>query len=140
MESDLARSFAVEYERGRDQLSPMLRSMNQRGQTYLAIDYNHALGQIERLNESLRQVFTEYDAILTPATTGTAPHGLEVTGSPIFCTLWTLIGLPAVTLPLLNGSNGLPLGVQLVAARGDDARLLRTARWLVDNAKLTPAA
>ncbi|MCH2520277.1 MAG: amidase family protein, partial [Dehalococcoidia bacterium] len=52
------------------------------------------------------------------------------TGDPIFCTLWTLCGTPAVTLPLLEGADGLPIGVQLVGQRGDDARLLRTANWL----------
>ena len=50
----------------------------------------------------------------------------------MFCTIWTLLGLPAVTLPLLTGADGLPIGVQLVGALGDDARLLRTARWLVE--------
>jgi Asp-tRNA(Asn)/Glu-tRNA(Gln) amidotransferase A subunit family amidase len=47
------------------------------------------------------------------------------------CTLWTFLGMPCLSLPLLHGENGLPLGVQLVGKRGDDARLLRTARWLV---------
>ena len=51
----------------------------------------------------------------------------------MFCTLWTLCGMPAVTLPLMQGENGLPLGVQLVGRRGDDARLLRVARWLVNH-------
>ncbi|HIM41945.1 MAG TPA: hypothetical protein EYM71_03005 [Rhodospirillales bacterium] len=59
-----------------------------------------------------------------------APAGLDSTGSPVFCTLWTYCGTPAITLPLMEGPNGLPLGVQLVGRRGDDARLLRTANWL----------
>ena len=42
------------------------------------------------------------------------------------------MGLPSITLPLLTGEGGLPLGVQLIGARGDDARLLRTANWLAD--------
>ncbi len=42
-----------------------------------------------------------------------------------------LCGMPAISLPLMQGANGLPMGVQLVGRRGDDARLLRTARWLV---------
>jgi len=134
MESDLARSFGREYERGRDRLSTTLRSMIERGQTHFAVNYNRALGEVKRLNQSLRPIFADYDVILTPATTGTAPRGLEATGSPIFCTLWTLTGVPAITLPLLTGANGLPLGVQLVAAKGDDARLLRTARWLAKQA------
>jgi len=52
-----------------------------------------------------------YDAILTPAAAGTAPVGLHSTGDPSFCTLWTLCGLPALSVPLMQGANGLPLGV-----------------------------
>ena len=73
--------------------------------------------------------------ILTPATTGVAHAGLASTGSPIFCTIWTLCGVPAVTLPLLTGEQGLPLGVQLIGRKDDDARLLRTARWLSTRVK-----
>jgi len=53
----------------------------------------------------------------------------------VFCTLWTLCGMPSLGLPLLTGANGLPLGVQLVGRRGDDARLLRTARWLTSHVR-----
>jgi Asp-tRNA(Asn)/Glu-tRNA(Gln) amidotransferase A subunit family amidase len=42
--------------------------------------------------------------------------------------------MPALSLPLMQGGNGLPLGVQLVGPRHDDARLLRTARWLAARA------
>ena len=55
----------------------------------------------------------------------------DATGSPAFCTLWTYLGLPAVTIPLLAGNNDLPIGVQVVGPKGDDARLLRTVRWIV---------
>jgi Asp-tRNA(Asn)/Glu-tRNA(Gln) amidotransferase A subunit family amidase len=58
--------------------------------------------------------------------------GLESTGNPIFCTIWTYLGTPAVSLPLLQSEAGLPIGVQLVGRRGYDARLLRTARSLVN--------
>ena len=81
--------------------------------------------------ESFDELFRErYDAILTPPALGTAPKGLGATGDPAFCVLWTLLGMPAITLPLMQGENGLPLGVQLVGRKGYDARLLRTARWL----------
>jgi len=80
---------------------------------------------------SLDELFMErYDAILTPAAAGVAPKGLGATGDPRFCTLWTLLGMPALSLPLMQGAGGLPLGVQLVGRRNFDARLLRTARWL----------
>jgi Asp-tRNA(Asn)/Glu-tRNA(Gln) amidotransferase A subunit family amidase len=130
MEADLARSFAREYERGKDKLSPKLREMIERGQTVRAVDYNNAVDRIVLLRGLFGEAFERYDAILTPAACGEAPAGLESTGDPAFCTLWTLCGMPAITLPLLQGSNGMPLGVQLVAPKGDDGRLLRTARWL----------
>jgi Asp-tRNA(Asn)/Glu-tRNA(Gln) amidotransferase A subunit family amidase len=130
MEADLARSFEQEYARGKDRLSAILCEMIERGRKALAMDYNEAVSRIGALNVLLDAVFHKYDAILTPATTGEAPAGIESTGSPVFCTLWTLCGVPAITLPLMTGPAGLPLGVQLVGARGDDARLLRTGRWL----------
>ena len=128
--ADLAKSFAGYYERGKDKLTATLREMIEEGQKTLAVDYNRAVDWREVLNAGLDRVFERYDAILTPATTGVAPVGLGSTGSPEFCTLWTYCGTPAVTLPLMEGSGGLPLGVQLVGPRGGDARLLRTARWL----------
>lgn len=134
MEADLAKNYDAEYERGADQLSASLRGQIERGRRVLAVDYNCALDKIPMLNRALNELFERRcDVILTPATTGTAPRGLESTGDPMFCTLWTLCGMPTVTLPLMQGENGLPLGVQLVGRRGDDARLLRVARWLVNH-------
>ena len=134
MEADLALSFAPEYERGQLQLSPALRAMLERGRRHLAVDYNRALARIAVYNAALDDVFHEMHAIVTPATTGVAPRGLESTGSPVFCSLWTLCGLPAVTVPIMQCPEGMPLGVQLVGPRGDDARLLQCARWLVERA------
>jgi len=134
MEADLARSFKREYAHGKDKLSAILREMIERGQQVLAVDYNDAVSRIPVYNRALDKVFEWYDAILTPATTGEAPVGLESTGSPIFCTIWSLCGMPAITLPILQGAHGMPLGVQLAGPRDDDARLLRTARWLVNSA------
>ena len=84
------------------------------------------------LNAGLDGVFERYDAIITPAATGEAPAGLDSTGSPLFNSLWTYCGVPAISLPLMRGSSGLPIGVQLIGRRGDDARLLRTANWLIE--------
>ncbi len=134
MEADQALSFAREYEQGADRLSATLRGMIERGQRYLAVDYNRAVARVADLNLVLEGVLGRYDAIVTPAATGEAPLGLESTGSPIFCTIWTLCGMPALSLPLLQGASGMPMGVQLVGRKGDDARLLRTARWLIDAA------
>jgi Asp-tRNA(Asn)/Glu-tRNA(Gln) amidotransferase A subunit family amidase len=130
MEVEMAHNFHRDYERGRDQLSEKLRRLIERGRTYTAVEYTGAVAGIAPLNEGLDELFSEYDAILTPAAPGEAPLGLESTGNPVFCTIWTYLGVPAITLPLLRSETGLPLGVQLVARRDNDARLLRTARWL----------
>ena len=131
MEAEMAANLDREYERGRDRLSVSLRAQLARGREIRALDYQRAVARIPLLNAGFDEMFERCDAFITPAAAGTAPKGLESTGDPAFCTLWTLCGMPAVNLPLMRGSNGLPLGVQLVGARGSDARLLRTARWLV---------
>jgi Asp-tRNA(Asn)/Glu-tRNA(Gln) amidotransferase A subunit family amidase len=132
MEADIALNYEQEYEQGKDKLSESLRGQIERGRRVRAVEYNKALGRIPVLNGVLNEMFEQrFEAILTPATAGTAPRGLDSTGSPAFCTFWTLCGMPAITLPLMRGANGLPLGVQLVGPRGGDARLLRTARWLI---------
>ncbi len=130
MEADLASSFAAEYASGKDQLSAALREMIERGQRHLAVDYSRARDGTAALRLALAGLFSQYDAVLAPATQGVAPVGLESTGSPMFCTIWTLCGVPAISLPMLRGEDGLPLGVQLVAAKGEDANLLRIAKWL----------
>jgi Asp-tRNA(Asn)/Glu-tRNA(Gln) amidotransferase A subunit family amidase len=132
MESEMAANFEREWTLGRDRLSPQLRSLIERGREVRAVDYQRALRGIPRIVDSFDELFMErYDAILTPAAPGTAPKGLESTGDPSFCTLWTLCGMPAISLPIMRGANGMPLGVQLVGRGNFDARLLRTARWLV---------
>ncbi len=132
MEAEMAANFEREWREGRDRLSDQLRALIERGREVRAVDYQRAVSRIAPMQESFEELFTQrYDAILTPAAPGAAPKGLESTGDPVFCTLWTLAGLPAVSLPLLQATNGLPIGVQLVGRRNYDARLLRCARWLV---------
>jgi Asp-tRNA(Asn)/Glu-tRNA(Gln) amidotransferase A subunit family amidase len=130
MEADIAASFDHEYKRGRDRLSASLRGQIERGRLVSAGDYRRALESREAIRGAIDRAFGRFDAVLTPATLGTAPLGMDGTGDPVMCTLWTLTGQPALCLPLLHGANGLPIGVQLVGQRDDDARLLRTAQWL----------
>jgi len=130
MEAEMAANLDREWERGRERLSASLRAQLERGRAVTALDYQRALARIALLNAGLEDIFERCESIVTPAAAGTAPHGLESTGDPAFCSLWTLCGMPALNLPLMRGADGLPLGVQLVGPRGGDARLLRTARWL----------
>jgi Asp-tRNA(Asn)/Glu-tRNA(Gln) amidotransferase A subunit family amidase len=129
--AELAFHLAAEHERGRDRLSPQLRELLDAGRATSAPAYQQALETRRRYRLALDELFRGFDAVVTPSAPGEAPVGLEATGSPAFCTLWSLTGSPAVSLPIMRGPNGLPLGCQLVGAVGDDARLLRTASWLV---------
>ncbi len=132
MEVEMAHNLRRDYENGRSQLSAALQSLIECGRRRAAVEYTGALSGIAPLNQALEPLFDEFDAILTPSAPGEAPLGLASTGNPIFSTLWTYLGTPAITLPLLTSERGLPIGVQLVGRRNNDARLLRTARWLVE--------
>ena len=135
MDAEMAANLDLEWDKGRDRLSQPLRTLLARGREVKAIDYQKALVRLPVLHEGFEELFSRFDAVLTPSAPGTAPKGLQATGDPAFCTLWTLCGMPALNLPLMRGENGLPLGAQLVGARHGDARLLRTARWLVAQAQ-----
>ena len=132
-DAEAAVNLDREWTTGRERLSPALRTRLERGRQVLARDYLQAAAAVSSLIAGYTELFEQrYDAILTPAAPGTAPEGLESTGDPMFNSVWTLCGMPAVTVPLMRGANGLPLGVQLVGPRHGDGRLLRTARWLVE--------
>src|SRR5450755_2751659 len=129
MYTDMAHNFGALVERGGDASSKQLRDLVAEGRQTSALRYLAARDGALRYRAGLADILKDYDAILTPSAPGVAPKGMA-TGNPAFNTLWTLTGLPAVSLPLLTGEGGMPIGVQLVGAIGDDARLLRTANWL----------
>jgi len=116
-------------ERHPELLSEVLRERLEQAKAIPATDYLAALDARKTIYRDLGKLLARYDAVLCLASTGPAPEGLETTGSAIFNGLWTYLGVPCVTLPLLT-VDGLPMGVQLVGLRGDEGRLLRTARWL----------
>ena len=89
----------------------------------------HALIARETIYRGIETLLRRYDAIVCLASTGPGPIGFETTGSAVFNGLWTYLGVPCVSLPRL-AVDGMPLGLQLVGMRGDEGRLLRTARWL----------
>lgn len=110
-------------------ISPGLTQRIGEGRTVDAQAYLRAITGREPAYRAVSMGLKAFTAILAPAALGPAPEGLSATGSPIMNGLWTYLGMPAVSLPLLT-VRGLPVGVQLVGLRHDDARLLRTARWL----------
>jgi Asp-tRNA(Asn)/Glu-tRNA(Gln) amidotransferase A subunit family amidase len=131
MAADMAHNLGKLADQGRGTVSQQFQELIAEGRGVTATRYLDALALARALRGPIEELFQqECTAIITPATAGVAPKG-DATGDPVFCSLWTLLGLPAITLPLLSGADGMPLGVQLIGAPGDDARLLRTATWLV---------
>jgi Asp-tRNA(Asn)/Glu-tRNA(Gln) amidotransferase A subunit family amidase len=132
MATDMARNLGTLVARGGEgSSSQQLRNLLAEGAATSEARYRTARDNTRRYAAGLAQILKDHDAILTLSAPGVAPKG-TATGNPAFNSLWTLTGLPAVTLPLLKGEGGMPLGVQLVGAAGEDARLLATANWLVE--------
>src|SRR5882762_5172473 len=106
MEAEMTANLEALWVAGRDRLSEKLRGLMERGRDIRALDYQRALRSLPAVAESFDELFMErYDAILTPPALGTAPKGLGATGDPVFCVLWTLCGMPALSLPLMQGAN-----------------------------------
>ena len=130
--AEMSTWYSTIYERGSEFFTPVAEKMMEQGKAVTAQAYINAMESRAILNGILDEYFEQYDAFIVPAAPGEAPRGLETTGNPMFSTPWTFCGVPALTLPLLQGDNGLPVGVQLVGQHMDDARLLRTARWVME--------
>ena len=134
-ETDMANNFQVYYKKSKKKLSKEMVSAIERGLKYSAKDYVEAIDFMKRSYESFKEVFEDYHGVLSPSTTGVAPKGLKSTGSPEFCTTWSYMGLPSISLPLLTGADNLPLGLQLIGDKLDDLRFLGVANWLEKNCK-----
>jgi Asp-tRNA(Asn)/Glu-tRNA(Gln) amidotransferase A subunit family amidase len=127
---ETARSLSHERLHQAQQLSAPLQALIADG---LAISGEaHALNlqATASARQQARALFADGDVILAPSSMGAAPAGLDGTGDPLFCRSWTLLGLPCVHLPFARGSQGLPVGLQVIGAYGDDHRLLAAAHWL----------
>ena len=134
-ETDLANNFQVYYKKDKNKLSKEMRDAIGRGMKYSAKEYTDAIDFMKQSYESYKEVFEDYHGVITPSSSGVADKGLTSTGSADFQKIWTYLGLPTISLPLLTGENNLPLGVQLVGDKLDDLRFLGTANWLQKNCK-----
>ena len=92
--------------------------------------YAEAMQHARFCRARFADMFASFDMLLTPSAPDEAPRGIERTGDSLFNRNWTLLGLPCVTVPAGRGPQRLPLGVQIVGAYDDDARLLECADWV----------
>jgi len=129
MVAEGARVFEALQRRQRRRISQRLNRLIDEGlgieQSALARD----LAQRDQLAVEMDTFLNGFDAVITPPATGQAPADLTQTGDPAFCTIWSLCGVPAITLPAGQGPQGLPLGLQLIGPRSADNRLLSIAHW-----------
>ncbi len=136
---ETARALATEFDTRRDLLSPGLAALIEEGRAIEANIYVDALLSGADCAASIDELFGAAEVMLAPSAAGEAPHGLVSTGDPLFNRAWHLLGGPQINVPvpraLLGGGAGLPLGVQVIARRGDDARALSAACWLEQQLK-----
>ena len=102
-----------------------LADLVEKGLKMPAERYEQALQQIREGQLRMSELYRTTPVILVPAATGAAPQGLSYTGDPRINAPWTGLGTPAVSIPM--PVNGLPLGLQLTANRGEDTRVLGAA-------------
>ena len=129
LEAEAAVIYGALCERHPAAISVHIHGLVERGRALHAGAYLHARSRQQALRLAFDQVLAGHDAVLTLPATGEAPEGLADTGDPSFCTPWSFLGVPAITLPVALGAAGLPLGVQLVGRYRNDLHLLRVARW-----------
>jgi Asp-tRNA(Asn)/Glu-tRNA(Gln) amidotransferase A subunit family amidase len=128
--SEAAAIFESLVERYPDRTSEPLKELVRVGKSIGATDYLVAKAAQVKLRPAITTELSGFDAVLTLPAFGEAPLGLDYTGDAAYCAPWTLLGMPALSLPAGFGKHGLPLGIQIVGAYREDLRTLRVAKWV----------
>jgi amidase len=125
-----AACMAYFWDHRREQLSPQMRRYIENGHKISRNAYVAGLRRLDDCRARLAAIFDTFDVLLVPCVPGEAPKGLDATGDPSMQAIWTALHTPTMTLPTHRGPNNLPVGIQLVAQRYDDDRLLACAAWI----------
>ncbi len=123
-------SLASERLQRYDGLSEKLKQLLANAAQCDAGRYAAAQALVASCRRQLDRLFAEVDVLIAPSAPGEAPAGLAATGDPVFCRMWTIMHVPAINLPCGLGPNRLPVGLQVIGRRGDDARALAVADWV----------
>jgi len=126
---EAARNLGTLQKRDRRRLSSELNAALDEGHTIDERVYRGAIDVRAQASDALAHSLAPFDAVITPPAPAAAPRGIATTGDPSCCTLFSLVGFPAITLPIGRNVGGLPLGMQLATTSGDDGRLLTVAAW-----------
>lgn len=129
LEAELASSLSYEFVNYPRALSDTLYGILERGRSMGLDGYLDAQKLAAECRWEVGELFEEHDALLALSVQGEAPVGLEATGDPLFCRMWTLLGLPCISVPSMFGPSGLPLGAQIIGPRYQDGLALGVARW-----------
>jgi Asp-tRNA(Asn)/Glu-tRNA(Gln) amidotransferase A subunit family amidase len=130
MNMESAQALAWELDHASAQISPVLRERMEWGRSQPPAALDEARLAFATARAAFADAVAPFDAVLTPSAPGEAPEGLGWTGDPAFNSLWTLLHVPCVTVPAGEGPKGLPLGVQIVTAFGQDRAALAWAEWV----------
>jgi len=124
MNGSISRSLLSYYTKDKSKLHPYTIKRIEAGIPVPANKYINAIEKAKKMKQTLNNIFKKYDAIITPAAPGQAPRDLMNTGNAIFNGYWTMMGVPAISLPLLKGDDGLPIGVQVITSWHHEAELI----------------
>ena len=135
MNGSIAKSLSHYYESEKEKLHPFTKSRIEAGIPVSAKQYIEAIENAKKMQQTLWKFFNKFDAIITPAATGQAPRDLMNTGNAIFNGYWTMMGVPAISLPLLKGKDSLPIGIQIISSWNEDFKLLKIAEYILQETK-----
>ena len=135
MNGSIAKSLSQYYKTEKEKLHPFTISRIEAGFPVSAKQYIESIENAKKMQQTLNKIFNKFDAIITPAAPGQAPRDLMNTGNAIFNGYWTMMGVPAISLPLLKGKDSLPIGVQIITSWNEDFKLLKIAEYILQETK-----
>ncbi|MFE3058734.1 amidase [Nocardia sp. NPDC059239] len=112
----------------RDELASYVDDRN----TVTTAQLVEAYDKVALLRIEFDRIASDFDAVLTPSVPGEAPLGIDFTGDPVFCNLWSLLQVPVVNVPGFTGPHGMPVGLSVVSPRFTDRNLIKVANRVAE--------